>query len=186
MPKASGGRSSGTFEKNMINLQFTVDRDDLRAFSRAFYDHSPTVQTSLRRSQWIFPIIMAVASSYFFFRHGGAAPIIFFAAGLLWFLFYPAYFRRHVVRATEKLLKEGSHEKSLGEYTLSLDEDGLHSLSPTGESKYKWDAVDRMLLTDSHLHIYLVGLSGYPIPRSMIDDAKIEEAKAFIESKTNK
>lgn len=170
----------------MINLQFTIDRDDLRAFSRAFYDHSPTVKASLRRSQWVFPILMVIASSYFFFRHGGASPFVFVVAGLLWFLCYPAYFRRHLVKATEKLLKEGSHEKSLGSYIVSLGEEGLWSESPTGEAKYKWEAVDRILLTDSHLHIYLVGLSGYPIPRRMIDDPKIHEAKAFIESKTNK
>lgn len=171
---------------NVITLNFTVGKDDLRTFSRTFYNHSQTMQSALKRAQWGFPVIMAVMAAYAFFRHGGYAPAVFLVAAALWAVLYPAYFRRHVEKMTDKLLNEGSHEKSLGPCTVTLSEDGLWSRSPTGESKFKLDAVERVLLTDSHLHIVLVGLSGYPIPRRDVDETLIMEAKAFLESKARK
>ncbi len=170
----------------MISLNFNVGRDDMMAFSKAFHDNSPTVQAAVRRAQWIFPTMMLLASAYFYFRYGGFTPLIFLLFGGLWFAFYPAYFRRHILRTTEKIMKEASHEKAFGAYSVILDEEGISSVSPTGEGKYKWDAVDRVLLTSDHLHIFLAGPVGYPIPRREVEEEVIQKVKSFVESKIKK
>jgi hypothetical protein len=81
------------------------------------------------------------------------------------------------------MLQETSYQKSFGSYSVTLDDDGIASISPTGESKYKWESVSRVQLTPDHLHIYLTGPMGYPIPRKQIGEEKIQEAKLFVESK---
>jgi hypothetical protein len=167
----------------MINLTFNIGRDDLIAFSQAFHDHSPSVKSAVRRAQLTLPAIMAVAAAYFYFTYGGLSFVFFLCVGLLWFFFYPAYLRRNILKATERMLKETSYQKSFGSYSVTLDDDGIASISPTGESKYKWSAVSRIQLTPDYLHIYLTGPVGYPIPRKQIGEDKIQEAKLFVESK---
>ena len=167
----------------MINLTFNIGRDDLIAFSQAYHDHSPSVKSAVRRAQLTLPAIMTIAAAYSYFKHGGFSFVLFLCVGLLWFLFYPAYLRRNILKATEKMLKETSYEKSFGSYSVTLADDGIASISPTGESKFKWEAVNRVQLTPDHLHIYLTGPMGYPMPRKQICEEKIQEAKLFVESK---
>jgi len=87
---------------------------------------------------------------------------------------------------TEKLLKEASHAKSLGAYSVTFDDEGISSKSPIGESKFTWSAVDRVLLTNEHLHVFLIGSMGYPIPRREVGDDLIEKVKSFVELKIQK
>lgn len=167
----------------MINLTFNIGRDDLIAFSQAYHDHSPSVKSAVRRAQLLLPAIMAVAAAYFYFTQGGLSFVFFLCVGLLWFFFYPAYLRRNILKATEKMLQETSYQKSFGSYSVTLTDDGIASISPTGESKYKWNAVSRVQLTPDYLHIYLTGPVGYPISRKQIGEDKIQEAKLFVESR---
>jgi hypothetical protein len=167
----------------MINLTFDIGRDDLIAFSQAFHDHSPSMKTAVRRAQFTLPALLVLIAAYSYLKHGGISIVLPLSIGLIWFFFYPAYFRRKILKATERMLKETSYQKSFGSYSVTLADDGIASKSPTGESKYKWEAVSRVQLTPDHLHIYLTGPVGYPIPRRQIGEEKIQEAKLFVESK---
>jgi len=167
----------------MINLTFNIGRDDLIAFSQAFHDHSPSVKSAVRRAQLTVPVILVLIAAYSYLKHGGIAIVVPLSVALLWFFFYPAYLRLKIIKATERMLKETSYQKSFGSYSVTLDDDGIASISPTGESKYKWEAVNRVQLTPDYLHIYLTGPVGYPIPRKQIGEEKIQEAKLFVESK---
>lgn len=167
----------------MIHLTFTTGRDDLIALSQTYHDHSPSIKSAVRRAQLLLPTIMAMTSAWFYFKHGRLSSLLPLCVGLLWFFFYPSFLRRKILKATEKMLKESSYEKSFGAYSVVLDDTGIASISPTGEAKYKWNAVTRVCLTPDHLHIFLTGPQGYPIPRKQIGEEKIQEAKLFVESR---
>ena len=62
----------------------------------------------------------------------------------------------------------GRFDENFGECELTLSDSGLHSIAPSGESKFHWASVDRTLLTDTYLFIFLNGPIGYPIPISEI------------------
>jgi hypothetical protein len=80
------------------------------------------------------------------------------------------------------MFADSSYQKAFGGYTLALSDAGIASAWPTGEARYTWRAVDRVSLTPEHLFIFLVGASGFAIPRSQVPAATIQEMKAFVES----
>lgn len=168
-----------------MTLNFEVGRDGLSALIREYHATSSTSKKALWYQRLTFPIVMLIFSADFYFRKkGGLTSLVFLAGGLIWFLFYPFIYRRRVEKNVEKYLAEMSVERVLGPCQLDLNEDGLSSRSPMGDSKYPWNVVRRITLTPDYLHVFLVGGSGFPIPRKAVGDKAILEAKKLIESKT--
>ncbi len=166
-------------------MNFTIDRSDMLAFTREFYSNSPTTRKAILKSQFVFPILMVAMASLTYYRNGGYSPMIFIVFGILWAVFYPTRVRRHMERTSERIMNESSHTKSLGSYSLRLDDAGIHSESPIGKSQFYWNAVDRVTLTESHLNIFLSGPIGFPIPKRQVDESLLRSAKQYIEEHTN-
>jgi hypothetical protein len=148
-----------------MTLNFQMRREDVLAFSREFNAASPTYQRTRTRVRFMLPVVM-LCLWLFTFSSGGfdwTSTIIYLGVAVLWFFLYPARFDRRVQRYAEKTIDEGSYSKSLGPCELTLSESGLHSKSNTGESTFYWSSVDRVLLTDRYLFIFLTGPIGYPI-----------------------
>ena len=163
-----------------MTLNFQMRREDVLAFTREFHAASPTFQRTRSRVRVVFPLVMVglwlftLATSGFDWMR----TTIYLSVAVLWYFLYPARFDRRVERYCEKTLDEASHAKSLGPCELTLSESGLHSKSNTGESTYYWPAVDRVVMTDTHVFIFLTGPIGYPIP---IADVGMDAAKAAYE-----
>jgi hypothetical protein len=180
--------SPGIISDKMI-LEFDVSREDLLSFIRTFYKSSTTHKKAELRGRLIFPVMMMLGFTYVYFRKGYepylflTIGLVFLAIGAIWFFLYPSLNKRKIEKYLEKYLNEMSIEKTLGHVHLVLDDSGFLSRSPTGEGKYSWDVVQRVTLTPEHLHVYLAGGSGYPIPRKCLEDKMIFEAKKLIESK---
>lgn len=160
-----------------MTLTFQMRREDVLAFSREYHAASPTYQRTRAGVRFMLPVVMlcfwlfTLASGSFDWTR----TIIYLGVAVLWVFLYPARFDRRVQQYAEKTLEEGSYSKSLGPCELTLSESGLHSKSNTGESTFFWSSVDRLLLTDSYLFVFLTGPMGYPIP---IADVGQDAAKA--------
>lgn len=171
-----------------MNLRFQMQREDVLAFSRAFYAASPTFQRSRTRVRLMLPTMMIILWGYSTFNLGfdRIATGIYVGGSLLWFFLYPLRHARNVEKYSEKFIDEGSGSKNYGFYELKLTDLGIHSTGPMGTSTITWDAVDRVSLTDQYLFIFLNGSSGYPIPiRDIGNDAAVE-AQAYIEANKTK
>jgi hypothetical protein len=160
-----------------MTLNFQMRREDILAFTREFHAASPTFQRTRTRVRVVFPVVMLCFWLFTFATNGfdWIRTTLYLGFALLWYFLYPARFDRRIERYCEKTLDEASHSKSLGPCELTLSESGLHSKSNTGESTYYWSAVDRVVMTDTHLFIFLTGPIGYPIP---IADVGPETARA--------
>jgi hypothetical protein len=114
----------------------------------------------------MLPVIMIVLWGVITSRSGfeWSSTITFLGLALLWFFLYPSRYDRNVIKYCEKTIDEGSYRKNFGEYELTLSESGLHSIAPNGESKFPWSSVDRAVLAENYLFIFLNGPIGYPIP----------------------
>ena len=160
-----------------MTLNFQIRREDVLAFTREYNSGSPTYQGTRMRVRFMLPAIMLCFWLFKFATRGfeWTSTVIFLGVAALWYFLYPARFDHRVERYAEKTLDEASHSKSLGPCELTLSDSGLHSKSNTGESTFYWSAVDRVLLTDAYLFIFLTGPIGYPIP---IADVGPDSAKA--------
>jgi hypothetical protein len=165
-----------------MTLRFQMGRDDVLEFSRQYHIASPTYRRTRMRVRWMLPIIMTALWALTISRSGfeWTSTSIFIGVGLLWFFFYPARYDRNVQKYCEKTIDEGSYHKNFGQCELTLSESGLRSIAPSGESKFPWASVDRTLLTDTYLFIFLNGPIGYPIPISDIGRESALAAYEFV------
>ena len=163
-----------------MTLNFQMRREDVLAFTREYHSSSPTYQSARKKVRLMLPAVMLCFWLFKLatdgFRWGST--LVFLGVAILWYFLYPSSFDHRVERYAQKTLDEGSHRKGLGPCELTLSESGLHSKSNYGESTFYWAAVDRVLLTDAYLFIFLNGATGYPIP---ITDVGSDAAKAAYE-----
>ena len=148
-----------------MHLQFTISESDALAFSENFYRSSAAHQKARRSARLILPIFLTPVMLLFLYRFGfSPIPIaIFVVAMISWFMLYPLRFDKRVRKHAKKQMGESSYAKIFGTYELSFDDTYLRSFGPTGESKYNWEAVHRVELTDTYLFVFLSGPMGYPI-----------------------
>lgn len=168
-----------------MTLKFQMRREDVLAFSREFNTASPAFQRAKARARSTVPLLMVILWAYFTFRYGfgWGTTLNFLGIGLLWFFYYPDRFARNVEKYCEKEIDEGSSSKNFGPCELTLNDSGLHSISPSGESKFHWSSVDRCLLTDTYLFIFLNGPIGYPIPLGDIGGEAAQAAHDYVVDK---
>jgi hypothetical protein len=171
----------------MTPISFNVAKEDVLAMTCHYYATSATVRSTRLKSQVAVGLILAGAVLLALIGTGqksgsGVVGVVLLVCAGVSVGCVPSWYRRGVRRSAEKMLEESSYRKAFGAYILALGEDGLTSKSPTGEGKYRWDAVNAAVLTPEHLFIFLVGAQGFAIPRSQVSDPVVQEVKAFVES----
>lgn len=157
-------RQAGSSYFSVMTLQFQLRREDIVAFILAFYATSPTYQKTRARVRWVGPAVMALFEVILTMGEGFQWPrtLLFAVIGVAFFLRYPRRFDASVRKQAEQFVKEPGCDRMLGACTLTLSEEGLHAVWPTGTSSYTWDAVTDVRLTQDYLHLFL-GFLGYPI-----------------------
>ncbi len=165
-----------------MTLQFEFRREDLLAFTKAYHAESPTYQKVRSRSRWALPLIMLVMGVIQSLESGFemSRAVFYTAFSIAWFVLYPKWFDRNAQKYAEKASAESGYSKTLGPCTLTLSDEGLHSISAVGTSTFKWDAVSRATLTDDYLYIFLSGPLGYPIRIADIGRDVAEQALALV------
>lgn len=158
-----------------------MGREDVLVFNREFYKSSSTHRKMRFQVRVSMPVIMlafwcfsTLSGGFDWIRTGTYAGI-----GLLWYFLYPLRFDRNVMKQTECMLDEMSFAKMLGPCELVLSDEGLRSKSAMGESSYPWSSVDRVILNDAYLFIFLAGNLGYPIPVSQVGGEQVRAAHDF-------
>ncbi len=165
-----------------MTLQFQFRKEDILAFTRAYNAASPAYQKIRSRTRWALPLVMVVIEVIQTSESGfETARALFYAAmSIAWFVLYPRRFDKNAEKYAEKASAESGYSKTLGPCTLTLSDEGLHSISAIGTSTFNWDAVSRATLTDDYLFIFLSGPIGYPIRIADIGRDVAEQALALV------
>ncbi|MCC9640980.1 YcxB family protein [Rhodopirellula sp. JC740] len=153
-----------------MNLSFNVTKQDCIAFTEQFYKDSPSYQRLRNRTRWIFPLFLIPVMLFFALQFGLTVPstAVFLIGFVGWIWIAPKRFDARVRRYTEQQMRESSYEKLYGDYTIRINNDNLRSDGPTGQTDYKWNAVDRVATTDDYLFVFLSGPTGFPISKEQV------------------
>ncbi len=153
-----------------MKLTFNLNEPEALALTELFYKDSPSHQRIRNRTRWVLPIFLLPIVILFTLQFGFSLPsIVVFAIAIVgWIIIAPRRFDTQIRRYAQNLMKESSYAKSFGEYTIQINDGHLLSNGPTGHAEYNWNAVDRAILTDKYLFIYLSGASGLAIKTSEI------------------
>jgi hypothetical protein len=167
-----------------MELKFTVSESEGLAFSEQYYRDSASHQRVRSQTRWVLPIMLLPVIAVFWFQFGiSYSAVAIFVAGIVaWAVIAPKRFDVRVRRYMHKQMLESSYHKSLGEYRLKFSDQLLICDSPTGYSEYRWNAVDRVTMTDEFLFIFLAGPTGFPIRIAEVGSAAAAEAYEKIQS----
>ena len=168
-----------------MTLNFQIRREDALALFNEYYATSQTYRNARKRYRLLLPLLcLAIILLHTYHEGIDAGKTLFtIAFAILWFFFYPKYLDSRIRRYNEKLLSESSYSKSFGPATITLGENEIYSSNALGSSTFAWAAISRAKLTDTHLLIYLSGLSGFTISISDIGQTVANQAYDFIVSR---
>ena len=167
-----------------MQLKFTINEPEALALSEQYYNDSASHQRQRNLSRLTLPILLLPIFGVFTYQFGLSlsTAAIFVLSSLAWVIIAPTRFDARIRRYMQKQMRESSYDKTFGVCTLTIDDRHLISDGPTGHTEYEWDAVDRVMLTDEFLFIFLAGASGFPIRISEIGQSVADEARIKLES----
>lgn len=168
-----------------MTIRFQIQREDALAFNRACCTASPTFRRTQTKIRLIIPVMTIAFWGFATSRSGfdWGATVIYLGIAIFWFLFYPIRYRKYLDKYLSKIVDEGSYRKNFGNFQLTLLDEGLKSISPTGQSICSWSSVDRTQLTDTHLFIFMNGFTGFPVPLRDVDREVASSALEYINQK---
>ena len=127
-----------------MKIQYNLEAEDYIHFNLFHIKNSKTALKSLNIQRYgspIFFILVAIVFSIMGDLHLLSTLIPFLMLSILWVIFYPKLFYRHVRKNVKKMFKEGENESLLGEHTMILMGEGFVESNANGESKIKWSGI---------------------------------------------
>lgn len=155
----------------MTTIEYERTLDDIIDFNLYLIRSSPLLQRQAMVGRIITSIIVVILSMGLIYiidrdkQFDTIAFIIPLVAGVFFFLIFPWLNNYGIRSRTTKLLKEGSNKAMIGRQRITLQDDSLYCEAPSGESKVKWDAVERVVVNNNHVLLYLGSMNALVIPK---------------------
>jgi Ca2+/Na+ antiporter len=166
-----------------MKIEYNLASEDYIHFNLFHLKNSKTSLKSLYLQRYLSPLFFILVSIVFAIMgdlHLLSTLIPFLVLSVLWVIFYPKLFYRHVRKNVQKMFKEGKNEALLGEHTMILMDEGFVESNSTGESKVKWSGISEVKEDEAFLYLYNSAVSAYIIPKR--DLSNQEEIKTYISS----
>src|SRR5882724_9769508 len=166
-----------------MKLSYDFDLDDWTAFQRYHYSKSPTYRRMRNITRILFPVAaLLFITSRFLSR--GFDPLyfgIFAVFAVAWFVLYPRWFDRKVIRRSNQFLREGKTDSMFGRREIELLPDRVHIISPSGETTYRSSAITKIAETPDALLLYVSSIQALILPRRKLSEAEFQQATTFVQ-----
>ncbi len=163
----------------MQSIEYTVAVADIVAFNDHHHRTSPHTRRMIRTLQMVVGLAIVGMGVWPLFQ--GAPALTFgplLAVGVAFVIAMPALFAWSVRRSARRQLAEGHNRSVLGPRKLEIGDDALVEISEQGQQQTRWSAVERVVVTDEHVFIYLSATAGHTVPRGAF--ATAEQMHAFV------
>ncbi|MFH1418413.1 MAG: YcxB family protein [Planctomycetota bacterium] len=154
-----------------MEAEINITREDILAFNVYHCEHSPSIRRRrlLAGAAFTFLFVVLLLLITFDSDEPGqmALEIWPFWLGLpiFWVLLLFWSPGREVRRAVDKMLNEGRNICLLGPHIVTLTSEAFAESSEFSQSQTRWQAVDRIVVTDEHAFLYLSSMSAIIIPK---------------------
>ncbi|WP_157964165.1 YcxB family protein [Exiguobacterium sp. TNDT2] len=163
-----------------MQIQYELTEDDYTRFNLNHIKRSKTSKRMLILQRTIGPIMFLGASfvlATWLQETGWWWYGTYGVASILWFLYYPKYFERHVRKQTRRLIGERGNEGMIGPHTMNLDEDGLRDVNEFGETRASWAGIKEVVEEDDYVYLYNSSVSAHILPKRGLD---MEEVRRWL------
>lgn len=156
---------------NSVKITYENSLEDLVAFNRYHFAHSPTARRSRSFLLWLSPlcILLFLVPLALAERSLGLMAIALISATLC-ALVAPWILRTSMERQVRKLYSEGANKGTIGKHELELTEDELIERTSYGEQRTRLQAFERVITTSGYTFIYVSALMAHVIPQNAVLD----------------
>ena len=151
-----------------MTVRYTNTLEDLVAFNRYHYAHSPEIKRSMRRIMVMVSILL-VAMSIYLQPIGGVSLavniVVAISCAAFFLIVFSYYFPASLDRAFIRLNKEGANKGIIGQHELEIDADGFVERTEVNETRCLWHGVERIVETDEYVFIYISSLMAHVVPK---------------------
>lgn len=158
----------------MEAIEYNISIADVETFSLYSLMRSPLAKRNLRAGQISFAFMMLVMFSFMTVPTLGAEGLVVpmllaVAAAVLHPVFY-AYSIRAMVRRNYSV---GKNRTVLGRHRLKLLESELREESEASSHSIRYDAIERVDESDSHVFIYVTVVSAHVLPKNAVSSGEV-------------
>ena len=167
-----------------MKLTFDFDIEDWNSFQRYHYSVSPTYRRLRTYIRLLFPAV-ALLMIVLRYRQHGLDPThlgIFTVVATIWFLFYPRWMDRRVIRRSNQFLKEGRNDGLFGPREMELFPDRIHTTTSSGEATYRSNALKKIVETPDALLFYVSSIQALVIPKRKVSSDAFQQAVDFAQA----
>lgn len=167
-----------------MKINYNVTEEAFLEFNLFHAKNSKAVKKSMTIQRFLLPVIYLLVAVFL-------SPILdipilflfipFLLIGVLWGIFYPAYFYYHVKRAAKKMIREGKNEGMFGKQSIIFTEEGVREISPKGETAFSWPGIEKLEEDQTNLYLYNSGMSAFIVPKNSLAD--VEGIRNYVLSK---
>ena len=169
----------------MKTIEYERTLNDILNYNLYHFKHSPSLRRQAlvgRITGSVLVVVVSLALMYIIDsdKHLDSVAYIFALIGaVISFLIFPWLHTRGIRNRTLKLLNEGSNKGLLGRQRITLQDEGLYCESPSGETKLKWEAIERIVTNEDYMFVYLGSVNAIVIPKRAF--ASQSDLHAFLE-----
>lgn len=153
--------------------------DDIHAFNLHYGRESKVVRRGRLRVRLAMTFFLAALLGAL--GWGAQAGMGFWLLGALillaWYALFPRRLESMQRGFTERTYAAGKNAGLLGPHTVELTEEGVVERTPVRELKVKWEAVEKVASSDTHLFVWTSGFNALVVPRRAFADE--DSLKAF-------
>ena len=165
-----------------MTISFENTLQDIIAYNNFSNFHRPRLRRLYQRKRliatlavFVLPLSLArVAIGHPL--HDSSAWIIALLGAAFIFCLFPQIWRYAIRRQALSMIKVGAYKAFTGNHTLTVAPDGIHSVSPLGESRYHWNAITEVKRSDEQIFLFISETAALPLPRRAFADAAQEAA----------
>jgi len=173
-----------------MTIDYKIDEYDFLIHQLFLASKSDRIKKKRRKSKVIVSLIYVVFGLLFFFEDKYSLTIIFFIIGLLWFLIYPLWERRHYKKHYQGFIKENYKDRFGRIATLEFSNDFILAKDNGSESKVLTTEIEEIIEIQSTIFVRLKGGQSFILPKDKITNIdsvtkRLKELADYLKIKYN-
>lgn len=170
-----------------MRLTYELTADDIEKFNLFHIYDSPKMKRTIMWQRSVMPLVFLFVA--FSLSRTAEIPTFYLyalgiVAALLWFIYYPTYFKNVIKRQVSKAVRADKVKTETGHHELLLTERNYTYIKPGARKSEAWSKVERFEEDEEMFYLYNTSFSAIIIPKRAIEDPAI--VRTFINERLAK
>lgn len=159
--------------------------EDYIQFNLFQVHHSDQLRKRLHVQRWVMTIVFILIGLVAFnllTRFRTLVLLVFLLISVFWYVYFPTFSEKQVIRSTEKKMAHGQLTNLFDEVKIQFDEEGIKEITTQGTYVSSWKEIESMKMTPEYLYIYLTKESAIIIPKRTLTAEEVVQLEALLQN----